>query len=116
MAVTFAVAGVERVPTVLGDRRAHLVTITATGTYTATGDSLDLATLLSMSRIDMVIFDGGVASVPGATGTTGVVPLFDYTNKKLKFYGGAAAGAVLSELTAATSVSTFVVRALVMGI
>jgi hypothetical protein len=113
MAATFTVTQIERKHQ-LGDIRAINATIVAAGTYTATGDSLDLGTLLGLNRVDVVIFES-IASVPGSSGTAGADPAYDYTNKKLKFYGGAASGALQAELTAATSVAGFQVKCLVLG-
>jgi hypothetical protein len=113
MAVTYTVSQIERRHQ-LGDVRAIAATVTASGTYTATGDSLDLASLLGLNRIDMVIFDGE-ASVPGSGGTTSASPAFDYTNKKLKFYGGNAINLVNGELSAGTTLTNFSCRVLALG-
>jgi hypothetical protein len=112
MAATYTVTQIERKHQ-LGDVRAIAATVTSSGasTYTTGGDSLDLATLLGLNRIDMVIFDGP-AIVPAGGAAD---PVFDYTNKKLKLYGGAAAGALQAELTAATNIFTMPVKCLVIG-
>lgn len=109
---TFTPDGNAISPDVYGNDRVVLGVLNIAGTYTAAGDALAasdaaLATLFGLSRVDKVVF------LDGAT-TVGAIPQFIEATRKLIQRGGAAAGALCGELTAATNVAGSI-RVMVYG-
>lgn len=110
MAATFSAAQIER-KTVFGDRRIVFATVTASGTNTSGGDAFDAGAVLGLGRVDVLVFESAATN-----GTAAIVPTYDATNKKIKFFGGAASGVVLAELTAGTTVTSYAVRVMAVGV
>ena len=91
---TFTIAEVAPLPGQFpsgGIGKERIVTITVSGNYTTGGDSL-AASAFGLQTI--LFFQGEVNEI---TSSTAVIPRYDYTNSKLKFYEGGGAGAVLPE-------------------
>jgi hypothetical protein len=81
---TFAIADVTPVPAGRGSNggqaKTRLVDITVSGNYTTGGDALTAAALGAQK---VLFFEGEVNEL---SSTTAIVPRYDYTNSKLKFY------------------------------
>lgn len=94
--------------------KAQVVQLVATGTY-ATGGNVLTAAQLGINSLASIqaIFSGAVADSSGAS--TGIVALFNTATNALQFYGGAAAGVPLAEITAGTTLTGLKVNLFVIA-
>lgn len=100
MAVTYAVTNLIREST---SKRRHRGTLTATGTYTATGDAV-APSLFNLSVLEELILS------PATDGTSVFVGRYIPSTGKIKLFtasGTPGAAVPLVEVTAGTSVSTY---------
>lgn len=109
MAATWTVTPLDREQSI-GSYRAVAATLSASGTYSTGGDTLDLGAALGLQSVYMVLID------EATNGTIASGAVYDYTNKKIKLFGGAASGSGHAELTAATSLTSFVAHVIAFGI
>lgn len=103
MAATFTFAPDTEGREVVGRDREITGTLTIAGTYTTGGDAMAadeaaFARMFGLARLDDIIFLEGVTSA-------GAFPRLIRSTRVLRQHGGAAAGAVVGELTAATAVA-----------
>lgn len=116
MAVTFAVAAVAplaKAPQAAGQLRSGIFDVTATGTYTDGGDSLT-AGAFGLQKI--VYFRAELnQTVTTAGSAAGFMPVYDYTNSKLKFFKANGTTNIL-EASGATVTSATAFKAHVVGI
>lgn len=83
---------------VIGDRREHIYTFTAPGSYTTGGDALTKADLGFASTADPE-FDVAIRSAGG------YVFEYDHTNSKVKAYRQTAATGALAEVSNGVDIS-----------
>lgn len=102
MAVTFAVTNLQKV--VAGSKRAHLGTLTATGTTTDNGDAIAPG-IFGLSIIDTLEIGPMVdsASNPENAAAAQYIP----STGKIVFFGGAAAGSPQAALTDGATVTGY---------
>lgn len=96
---------------VIGDLKYVVVTVVGAASYTTTGDALDLNAVTGINNIYLVLSDiaGPSPAVNAATVD------YDATAKKLQVFGTAANVLGLTEVTAATNLSTQTYTLLVIG-
>lgn len=110
MAVAFTRVGN---PTVFGDKKVVIGDLTFTSTYPDEGEPYTAALFGFPNSVEFIV----VGSSPAAAdGETGLVANVDYTNLKIQFYEGSAAGTALTEKTASEAYpANTTVRVLVVG-
>lgn len=111
MAATFAVraSGVgsvhpEKVP---GSFFDALIQVTGDASYPTGGYAFGITQLSTLFGGAYSAIESVEVANPWTSGTTGAVAVYEPGTAKVRALGGAAAGAVLSEITAATNLSTF---------
>lgn len=109
MAATWTATAIDREQS-LGSFRAVPLTLSASGTYTTGGDAMDLGAAAGLTSVYMVLLD------ESTNGTNAAGAVYDYTNKKIKLFGGNTSGSAHAELSAATSLTSFVCRCIVFGV
>lgn len=109
MAATWTPAMLDREQS-LGSFRVVPLQLAASGTYSTGGDAIDLGAVAGITSVYMVLID------EATNGTNACGAVYDYTNKKLKLFGGNASGSAHAELSAATSLTSYLARVLVFGV
>ena len=87
--------------TVWGNKRVVYGTIAGSSSYAQGGETFTLAQLGLNALDDMSIRNGFTGSAPAAS----YEPTIDFTNRKVLFFGGAAAGVAAQDAAGAANVS-----------
>lgn len=87
-----------------------LVEVTGDSSYPTGGYAFGVAQLNTLFGGAYSAIESIEVANPWTSGTTGAVAVFESSTGKVRALGGAASGAVLAEITAATNLSTFKCR------